>query len=104
VAKWAGQEMAEGRAGDKRGRWAVEDVLEVRRPGGKGRRLEAKVAWAGEWDDEWVQVTQLTGDLRKRAREMESDAYGTAARPSSGETRAQRAARRAAAREGGYEG
>ena len=65
--------MIEGRAGDKRGRWAVEDVLEVRRPGGKGRKLEAKVAWVGdgEWDDEWVQVTQLTGDLRKRAREME---------------------------------
>jgi hypothetical protein len=78
--------------------------LEVRRPGGKGRKLEVKVAWVGEWDDEWIQVTQLTGDLRKRAREMESDAYGAAARHSHGETRAQRAARRAAVRDGGDTG
>jgi hypothetical protein len=66
--------------------------LEVRRPGGKGRKLEVKVAWVGEWDDEWIRVTQLTGDLRKRAREMESDVYGTAARQCHRETRDQRAA------------
>jgi hypothetical protein len=58
------------------GRWAVEDILDVRRPGGKGRRLEVEVAWEGEW----VNVTQLTGDLRKRVREMEGDRYGAAAR------------------------
>jgi hypothetical protein len=100
VAKWMGQEMAEGRAGDKRGRWAVEDLLDVRRPGGKGRRLEVEVAWEGEWDDEWVNVTQLTKDLRKRAREMEGERYGAAVRQCRVETRAQRAERRAAEREG----
>jgi hypothetical protein len=26
AARWAGQEMMKGRVGDKRGRWAVEDV------------------------------------------------------------------------------
>ena len=75
--KWMGTEIQEGRVGDKRGRWAVEELLQVRRPGGRGRRLEVEVQWKGGWQTSWKSVTQLTGDLRKRAREMESADFVT---------------------------
>ena len=39
--------------------------------------MEAKVQWAGDWADDWVSVTQLTADLRKRARDMERELVGT---------------------------
>ena len=71
--KWMGTEIQEGRVGDKRGRWAVEELLQVRRPGGRGRRLEVEVQWKGGGQTSWESVTQLTGDLRKRAREMERE-------------------------------
>ena len=72
LAKWSGEEMRAGRLGDKRGRWAVADLMDVRRPGGGGRRLDVLVRWAGGWSDDWRSVVMLTGDMRKRARVMEA--------------------------------
>ena len=76
LAKRIGEEMRAGRLGDKRGRWAVEDLLDVRRPGGSGRRLDVLVSWAGNWRDDWRSVVLLTNDMRKRARVMEVGKYG----------------------------
>ena len=47
----------------------------------RGRRLRVKVKWAGERPDSWTEVTQLTADMRKRAKEMEGVEYGRAAAP-----------------------
>jgi hypothetical protein len=86
LAKWAGQEMRAGRLGDKRGRWAVDDLVDVRRPGGgRGRRLEVLVKWAGEWTDSWRGIRMLTEDMRKRARMMEARKYAKRARADEGE-------------------
>ena len=94
--KWMGTEIQEGRVGDKRGRWAVEELLQVRRPGGRGRRLEVEVQWKGGGQTSWESVTQLTGDLRKRAREMESADFVTGDTATGAwEDRGGRAARRA---------
>ena len=76
LAKRIGEEMRAGRLGDKRGRWAVEDLLYVRRPGGSGRRLDVLVSWAGNWRDDWRSVVLLTNDMRKRARVMDVGKYG----------------------------
>ena len=79
----AGEEVQAGRRGDKRkrGRWALEELLEVRRVRGRGRGLEVRVRWSGgdatgrSWEDSWVGVTWLTHDLRREAREMEVELY-----------------------------
>ena len=81
-----GEEVQAGRRGDKRGRWAVEELLGVRRVRGRGRGLEVHVRWEGEdaagtaerWADSWVGVTWLTVDMRKRARVLETEQYGAA--------------------------
>ena len=76
-----GEEVQAGRRGDKRGRWALEELLEVRRVRGRGRGLEVRVRWSGgdatgrSWEDSWVGVTWLTHDLRREAREMEVELY-----------------------------
>ena len=52
-----GEEVQAGRRGDKRGRWALEKLLEVRRGRGRGRGLEVRVWWSGgdatgrSWED-----------------------------------------------------
>ena len=43
-----GEEVQAGRRGDKCGRWAVEELLGVRRVRGRGRGLEVHVRWEGE--------------------------------------------------------
>ena len=61
-----GEEVQAGRRGDKRGRWALEELLEVRRVRGRGRGLEVRVRWSSgdatgrSWEDSWVGVTWLT--------------------------------------------
>ena len=73
--------MQAGRRGDKRGRWALEELLEVRRVRGRGRGLEVHVRWSGgdaagrPWDDSWVGVTWLTPDQRREARGIEVELY-----------------------------
>ena len=53
----------------------MDRLVEVRRPGGAGRRLDVLVRWEGAWRDSWRSVTDLTADMRKRARVMEREAY-----------------------------
>ena len=76
------RELRRGREADDLGRWAVREVLEVRRV---GRRIEVKVAWEGvkpseesegedeeeegePWEDSWVRMSQLTADLKRDVR------------------------------------
>ena len=54
----------------------ISILLDVRRPGGSGRRLDVLVSWAGNWRDDWRSVVLLTNDMRKRARVMEVGKYG----------------------------
>ena len=69
-----GEEVQAGRRGDRRGRWAVEELLSVRRVRGRGRGLEVHVRWEGgestgaaaRWADSWVGVTWLIQYMRKR--------------------------------------
>jgi hypothetical protein len=56
---------------------AASDAAGWAQGGGQVEGGRAARAWEGEWDDEWVDVTQLTKDLRKRAREMEGDPRGS---------------------------
>ena len=79
-------EVDEGREADKRGRWRVARVMDVRRPEGRrGRQLEVQVEWAGvdtlsgaAWSVEWVNIVWCTGDVRKEARRLEERRYPTA--------------------------
>lgn len=79
-------EVDEGREADKRGRWRVARVMDVRRPEGRhGRQLEVQVEWAGvdtlsgaAWSVEWVNIIWCTGDVRKEARRIEERRYPTA--------------------------
>ena len=78
-----GWEIVEGRAESSNGRWAVESLVSVRRPAvRRGRQLEVTVKWAGvnplfgcRWGDSVVAVTDLTADLREKARAMERATY-----------------------------
>ena len=78
-----GWDVVEGRAESSNGRWAVESLVSVRRPTvRRGRQLEVTVRWAGvnplfgcPWGDSTVAITDLTPDLRKQARMMESAVY-----------------------------
>lgn len=54
------------RAG-KRGRWAVADVLSVRRAAPVGREWEALVSWVGPFDPEWLPLKNLCGLAKKEA-------------------------------------
>ena len=79
-------EVDEGREADKRGRWRVARVMDVRRPEGRhGRQLEVQVEWAGvdtlsgaAWSVEWVTIAWCTGDVRKEARRLEERRYPAA--------------------------
>ena len=46
-----GEEVQAGRRGDKRGRWAIEELLGVRRVRVRGRGLEVHVRWDWEGED-----------------------------------------------------
>ena len=82
-----GEEVQAGRRGDKRGRWALEELLEVRRVRGRGRGLEVHVRWSGgdatgrPWEDSWVGVTWLTHDLptiyKAKPERWEAELYKT---------------------------
>lgn len=89
--------MLEALAGDEEddlGRWAVSEVLDVRRPARRrGRALEVQVRWEGDWDDSWISVTLLTADMRKVSRSVEARKYAHVGVPP------QAAQRRAATRE-----
>ena len=79
-------EVDEGREADKKGRWRVARVMDVRRPEGRhGRQLEVQVEWAGvdtlsgaAWSVEWVTIAWCTGDVRKEARRLEERRYPAA--------------------------
>ena len=71
LAKLAGWEIAAGReaSANRTARWALERLLDVERPGGRGRRLLVLARWAGEqpvtrlpWDDEWISISMMTED------------------------------------------
>ena len=78
-----GWEIAEGRAESSNGMWAVETLVSVRRPTvRRGRQLNVTVRWAGvnplfgcAWGDSVLAITDLTPDLRRRARAMEREQY-----------------------------
>ena len=80
LARW---EIAEGRAESSNGRWAVESIVDVRRPEvRRGRQLVVMVRWAGTnplfetpWADSEVAVRDLTRDLIVKARDMERVKY-----------------------------
>ena len=80
LSRW---EVAEGRAESSNGKWAVEALVDVRRPDvRRGRQLFVRVRWAGTnplfetpWADSEVPVRDLTGDLREKARDMEREKY-----------------------------
>ena len=69
---------------DDRGRWAVRNIMAVRRhEGRRGRPLDVLVEWEGEdsdgddlWEESWVSVTELTPDLRVEARRLEMELFG----------------------------
>ena len=68
---------------DDRGRWAVRGIMAVRRhEGRRGRPLDVLVEWEGEdsdgdlWEESWVNVTELTPDLRAEARRLEMELFG----------------------------
>ena len=68
---------------DRRGRWPVEALLDVRRPEERhGLQLEVLVRWRGEdpvtgayWGEEWRNIMDLTGDLKEEARRKERSKY-----------------------------
>ena len=70
-----------GHEADRFGFWAVERILDVRRPARRqGRQLDVHVRFSGVdplskalWPTQWVPVTWLKADLRKVAREMEKE-------------------------------
>ena len=73
-----------GLRADRSGKWLVAKLEEVWRPRRRvGKQLQVLVRFAGvdpitgqPWADEWLNVTWLTGDLRREAREMEAAKYG----------------------------
>ena len=94
---WAGGEA------DDAGRWAVEALLQVRRPDvRRGRALELLVRWADDrgmaWSDSWISIAMVSRDLRDQAREMEKAIYPQMARQATGARadRRQNSARRQA--------
>ena len=76
-----GWEIVEGRAESSNGLWAVESLINVRRPTmRRGRQLEVTVRWAGvnplfgcAWGDSVLAISELTTDLRRQARVMEEE-------------------------------
>jgi hypothetical protein len=78
---------------DDSGRWAIEELLDVRRGGARGTRLFCLVRWAGEWEDEgcandsaweakvsWTAFSELTNDMKPLARAMAAAAFAPSAR------------------------
>ena len=79
---------------DDGGRWAIEELLDVRRGGARGTRLFCLVRWAGEWEDEscaydsaweakvsWTAFSELTKDMKPPlARAMAAAAFAPSAR------------------------
>ena len=63
--------LREGRQSDDAERWAVECVVAAER---RGRKVFAKVAWAGSdedgdpWEDSWLHISLLTADLRRETQ------------------------------------
>ena len=95
---------------DDRGRWAVRGIMAVRRhEGRRGRPLDVLVEWEGEdsdgdiWEESWVNVTELTPDLRAEARRLEMELFGPRRKrvaetsPRADATASRRADRRSAA-------
>ena len=82
------RDVLAGEEPDDAGLWAIEALLEVRRPAKRrGRQLEALVKWAGDWPDEWQPVrpatktqTGMSKDQIKLARHMEVAKYGAPSR------------------------
>ena len=68
------RELRRGMAPDDSERWAVEDIVDVRREAGRGGRILALVRWAGAdaagepWEDDWVGLSLLTPDLKAEVR------------------------------------
>ena len=78
------QPVVDGAEPDDSGRWAVDELLDVRRPKKRrGMQLQVKVAWTGrsiierrKWPCSWIDVTLLSADMRREARRKEKDKYG----------------------------
>ena len=76
-------EIAEGRAESSNHRWAVDELVGVRRPAvRKGRELLVTVRWVGinplfecPWGESELPITALTADLKDAARKMERELY-----------------------------
>jgi hypothetical protein len=77
--------QANGSAPDDHGFWAVDDVVDVRRPAVRnGMQLDVLIRWAGDGSESWRPITfliarenVLDGDesLRQKARRMEREKY-----------------------------
>ena len=78
------QPVVDGAEPDDSGMWAVDELLDVRRPKKRrGMQLQVKVAWTGrsiierrKWPCSWIDVTLLSADMRREARRKEKVKYG----------------------------
>ena len=99
------RDVLAGEEPDDAGLWAIDALLEVRRPARRrGRQLEARVKWAGDWPDDWQPVrpatsrqTGMSKDQIKRARQMEVAKYGEPSRTHTRRTNVAQQQRRDAA-------
>ena len=64
-----------GRRAARGGLWTVEEVVDVRYPAvRRGRQLDVRVLWAGQWGSvqvQWIPVSRLNSEARRVARAME---------------------------------
>lgn len=61
-------EWERGLKADKRGRWAAEEILAVRRSADGGRGWDALVSWVGPFDPEWIPCRNLCGPAKAEAK------------------------------------
>ena len=87
-----GAAVQAGHEPDRFGFWAVEAVIDVRRPAKRrGQQLDVLVQFAGldpllktPWPQEWVPITWLKPDVKATARAMERASSAAAAASESG--------------------
>ena len=99
------QDVLAGREADDRERWLVRELVAVWRPlPRRGRQLEVLTAWEGQSKEGqpspevWLDVTQVSPDLKREARRMKRDKYPPGASAGPEQRQSARADRREAAR------